>query len=434
MKYILLIFFSTFLSCNSNQNTKKDFITSELDSISYKADTYMSKLTELKRFNGVLLLKKEGEVILRKTYNISKDTSSTLFVSKKSQFDLRSVGKLFAKVSVLKLEKENKLNRKEPIENYIKDFPNGNKITIKHLMNNTSGLPRKFTKTNKNFIELTSEEVIALAKKEKLEFTPGTKEQYSNIGFQLLYYIIGKVNNNNFYDYLNDSYFMPLKMLKSGSNFYNTENKTTYAYGHYLDDKDIICECSFPDDEMRTGNLYSTVNDLDTFLAHLDTINHKDLIYKESISHSGGTRGKRAYVERNFIDDYTIIFLANYDAIPFEKLVKDLQSILRNKEVKMPKSINRKTSHVTTKILKKYEGTYDFVEAGHLIITLKLENDSLFVYQKGKNNGVLYPENETTFFGDKSSEESIKFIKNKDGEYNILMDFQGVQWKGIKIK
>lgn len=357
-------------------------------------------------------------------------------MSESSQFDLRSVAKLFAKISILKLEKEGKINRKNSIDNYIEDFPNGNNITIKHLMNNTSGLPRKFKNTTKNYIELNPKDIIELAKKEKLEFIPGAKEQYSNIGFQLLYYIIGKLHNSTFHQYLKNNYFTPLKMLNSGSNFEKKNTvKNNYAFGHYYNkDKKIICECSFPLDEMRMGNLYSTVDDLDTFLVYLDTVNHKDLMHKGSISHAGGTRGKRAYVERNFVDNYSIIFLTNYDNIPFEKLVKNLQSIMKGDSIKMPKFINRKSSNISTKVLKKYEGTYDFIEAGHLILTIKLENDSLYIYQKGENKGVLYPENDTIFFGDKSSEESIKFIKNNSEKYHILMDFQGVQWKGIKIK
>ena len=54
--------------------------------------------------------------------------------------------------------------------------------------------------------------------------------------------------------------------------------------------------------------------------------------------------------------------------------------------------------------------------------------------QKGKNNGVLYPEDKNTFFSDKTSSESIQFQKNENDEYYMLIDFQGVQWKGIKVK
>jgi len=78
---------------------------------------------------------------------------------------------------------------------------------------------------------------------------------------------------------------------------------------------------------------------------------------------------------------------------------------------------------------------YDFIffkEAQ--IFTLKLEGGMLNVYQKGKNQGVLYPESEFVFFAEKTSEESFEFKKNDSGTYDAYMDFQGVRWKGIRIK
>ncbi|PKV52589.1 hypothetical protein ATE84_4709 [Aquimarina sp. MAR_2010_214] len=47
---------------------------------------------------------------------------------------------------------------------------------------------------------------------------------------------------------------------------------------------------------------------------------------------------------------------------------------------------------------------------------LKVGRDSLFLYQKGQNNGVLYPESESVFFEDKTSEESMKFVKKTNQE------------------
>ena len=99
----------------------------------------------------------------------------------------------------------------------------------------------------------------------------------------------------------------------------------------------------------------------------------------------------------------------------------------------MPERVQRKAVQVAPEILMQYEGTYDFVEAGHLLLTIKLERDSLWVYQKGQNNGVLLPESETVFFGDPASRESLQFEPDGSGGYDVLMDFQGVQWKGVAV-
>ena len=424
------------MSCRQKETPNTGMVENgERDSLETLADTYLRKLTSLDQFNGAILLKKDGEVLLEKAYNMTSDSSSTLYVTRESQFDLRSVAKLFARVAVLQLEKEGKLSREDSIGTYLSGFPNGAKITIQHLLDHTSGLPREFNDSIGNTLSLSPDEVIALASREPLEFEPGSREQYSNVGFQLLYYIIGKVSGGSFSDYLKKNVFSPLGMKASGGNFdSDLSHLTKYAYGHYWDqDKNLRTEKTFPPDDMKMGNLHATVEDLDRFLTSLDPEVYESLSDKGSISHAGGTRGKRAYVERNYKEDYSIVFLANYDGIPFERMVSDLQKLLTGQPVSMPERVQRQPVEIAPEILQQYEGTYDFVEAGHLLLTIRLEQDSLWVYQKGQNNGVLYPESESVFFGDPTSRESLEFVPDGSGGFHALLDFQGVQWKGVKV-
>jgi CubicO group peptidase (beta-lactamase class C family) len=422
------------LSCTSH-SAKEAKVSFQKDSLFSVADEYLNKLTALKQFNGVVLLKKEGEIVLHRSYNMSKETDAKLYVNKESQFDIRSIAKLFAKVSVIELEQAGRLNRTDLVQKFLPNFPNGEVITIEHLMRNQSGLPRELSNVE-NSLVLSPEEVIALAAKESLEFAPGSEERYSNVGFQLLYYILGKASGGTFSKYLDQTVFQPLQMTGSGDNFdENFTDWTHYAYGHFLDeDNQLQSVDGFPKDDMQMGNFHSTAEDLSKFLDVLHADKYASLRHENTISHAGGTQGKRGYVERNFKEDYSIVFLANYDVIPFQKLVEDLQKILKGEPVAMPKEVNRTAIEVSEDILQRYQGTYDFVDAGHLIMTLKLEEGILYVYQKGINNGPIYPETETIFFGDQTSEESMEFVKNDSGTYDVLMDFKGVRWKGVRIQ
>ena len=405
------------------------------DTLAEIAHTYMDKLTALRRFNGVVLLKKDGQLVLKESYNMSADTATTLYVTPDHQFDLRSVAKLFAKATVLQLEKEGLIGREDTIGKYLPGFPNGERITVQHLMDHSSGLPRELNSSISNTLELEPRTVVQLAAKESLEFEPGSRSQYSNVGYQLLYYILGTLCEGSFSGCLDAKYFEPLGMSGSGGNFdEDLSGRSLYAYGHYLDGEGRLQTVKeFPPDDMKMGNLHSTVDDLGSFLESLDPDTFNALLDKGRISQAGGTRGKRAYIERNYKDSYTIVFLANYDQIPFEQLVADLQRILKGEGVDMPKPISREAVHVAPGILKKYVGTYDLVDAGHLLLSIKLENDSLWVYQKGQNNGVLYPESERIFFSDPGSAESLEFVEDPSGHFYLLLDFQGVRWKGVRI-
>ncbi|MEJ2585721.1 MAG: serine hydrolase, partial [Robiginitalea sp.] len=152
------------------------------DSVQTLLDTYLEKLTSLNQFNGAVLLKKDGKVLLRKAYNMASDTSGTFYVTTESQFDLRSVAKLFAKVAVRQLEKGGRLAPEDSLGTYVPGFPHGSEITVQHLMEHSSGLPRELNDSIQNTLALSPEEVVALAARESLEFRPGTREQYSNVG------------------------------------------------------------------------------------------------------------------------------------------------------------------------------------------------------------------------------------------------------------
>jgi hypothetical protein len=302
-------------------------------------------------------------------------------------------------------------------------------------MDHQSGLPREFTDSNRLLVELRPEQILLLAEQEALEFEPGTDTRYSNVGYQVLYYLIGRVTESSFLEVLHSNTFKPLGMHDTGSNFDPQRDLTSqYAGGHYRDDTDQIRQVEgFLPDESRMGNLHSTARDMDRYLQSLNPEKLEPLIKEGRISHAGGTRGKRAYVLRDFKNDYSIVFLANFDGIPFEKTVAGLQGILEGGQVEMPRAVNRSSVAVAPELLMKYTGTYDFIDAGHLILEIRLENDSLRVYQKGENNGVLYPESDSVFFGDPTSEESLVILQDSTERYYILMDFMGAKWKGVPM-
>lgn len=431
VNYLILLSILSFSNCKNDESNNT--VLAKNSPIAKTANTYFTKLTELNQFNGVVLIRKNNTLLLHKAYNTKAWENKSLNVSTTSQFDIRSVSKLFAKASINKLVKAKKLDLNENIHKYVPEFPEKHQITLKHLINHTSGLPRELS-TQKPSIHLSQEDIIKIASKEKLEFKPGTKEQYSNVGFQLIYYIIGQTQKSTFINYLENNYFNPLHMNQSGSNFLESKNeKHNYAYGHYIKNDSLICDCKFPDDEIIVGNIFSTSSDLDAFLNILDDSTYSSLKHNKTISHAGGTRGKRAYIERNFEKDYQFVFLTNIDMIPFDKIVKNLRNILINKDIKMPEKVNRNSISVNKDILKKYEGTYDLKDAGHILLNIKLVGHQLHLFQKGVDKGILFPETETIFFADSKSEESIEFKKDETGKYYILIDFQGVQWKGTLI-
>ncbi len=136
-----------------------------------------------------------------------------------------SVGKTFAAATALQLIKEGKIGLDDKIEKYLggepwfSRLPNAKDITVRELMNHTSGLVRyefkeQFTK------DLTANpdkvwkpaELVAYLLDEKPPFEAGKGWDYSDTNYIVLGMIIEKVTGRKFYDEANRRVIKPLKL------------------------------------------------------------------------------------------------------------------------------------------------------------------------------------------------------------------------------
>jgi D-alanyl-D-alanine carboxypeptidase len=136
-----------------------------------------------------------------------------------------SVGKTFAAATALQLVKEGKLGLDDKIEKYLgrepwfSRLPNAKEITIRQLMNHTSGLVRyefkeQFTK------DLTANpekvwqpaELVAYLLDQKAPFEAGKGWEYSDTNYIVLGMIIEKKTGRKFYDEANRRLLKPLKL------------------------------------------------------------------------------------------------------------------------------------------------------------------------------------------------------------------------------
>jgi D-alanyl-D-alanine carboxypeptidase len=136
-----------------------------------------------------------------------------------------SVGKTFAAATALQLVKEGKIGLDDKIEKYLGQeawfdrLPNARQVTVRQLMNHTSGLVRyefkeEFTKflTANPMKVWTPEERLAYLFGEKPPFEAGKGWDYSDTNYIVLGMIIERVTGRKFYDEANRRVIKPLKL------------------------------------------------------------------------------------------------------------------------------------------------------------------------------------------------------------------------------
>ncbi|WBW94863.1 serine hydrolase domain-containing protein [Oceanirhabdus sp. W0125-5] len=219
-----------------------------------------------KKFNGSILVSVNGEKLISNGYgyaNFELDVKNT----EKTKFRICSITKQFTAVAIMQLVEKGLLSVDDTLDKFIVDYPKGNEITIHHLLTHTSGIVNFTTLKEYSIImvnKYTIEELIEIFKQLPLNFEPGLKFEYSNSGYIILSYIIEKVTNKKYGEYIQEYIFDKLSMKNSGDDIQSKILKNR-ANG-YCKDKDSkeLCNSEYIDMShvKGDGGLYSTIEDL----------------------------------------------------------------------------------------------------------------------------------------------------------------------------
>ncbi|MCW8997985.1 MAG: beta-lactamase family protein [Kangiellaceae bacterium] len=144
-------------------------------------------------------------------------------VAHSTPFKLGSVSKTFTSLAVMKLYEDGKIDIDKPVVNYIPWFQTQDKvlsdqITVKQLLNHTSGFSKRTGNRNQDNVNTDSNVLEQAAKELKihsLASVPGERFQYSNTNYQLLGYLVQSISGQKYTQFVRETIFAPLKMSNS---------------------------------------------------------------------------------------------------------------------------------------------------------------------------------------------------------------------------
>jgi CubicO group peptidase (beta-lactamase class C family) len=152
-----------------------------------------------------------GKPIFTKGYgkaNLERDRT----VTPATVFNIGSVSKQFLAAAVLKLQDQGRLKLDDELTKFFPDAPEAwKKITVRHLVTHTSGLPRELTGWNP-IVPYKEEDWRKLAYATKPVAEPGAQWAYSNAGYFILAMTITKAAGRAWGEYVEEELFKPLGM------------------------------------------------------------------------------------------------------------------------------------------------------------------------------------------------------------------------------
>lgn len=344
-----------------------------LDSVAYVLDSAF----KVAPFYGNILITQHGETLLEKSYGYADVVKQTPLTPSNS-FQVASISKQFTAYGIMLLQEQDKLGYDSAIQKYLPTFPYAN-ITIRHLLNHTSGLPNFWdsirpkmdtTKSlgNKDVLKYLGEHRLPL------QFTPGTRFEYCDIGYDFLANIIEQVSGKRYDEYLRLYVFDPLGMketyayLVTDIERINNPNLAIghvkvngrFEYAHRLPQNHFV---SYLGGFYGDGSVVTTARDLAKwdralddcmlmFCAHqkeaFDAANiqdsttasegrgygfgwflHKDMVYHTGF-HPGNVHGNYRLLDR----DMVVIFLSNSETPDIRKLRNRVLQLANKKQLR----------------------------------------------------------------------------------------------------
>jgi serine-type D-Ala-D-Ala carboxypeptidase len=153
----------------------------------------------------IVLAARHGIIFLHDAWGQLGPEFDSSPVMRDSIFGVASVSKPVTASAVMMLVETGKIGIHQPVQKYIPDFkgPGCEKITVRHLLTHTSGLPNR-------------SEVDPLdAGRNGLEREPGTLMAYSNVAYDLLGELVQRVIGQSFSEFTRQNIFEPLEMKDS---------------------------------------------------------------------------------------------------------------------------------------------------------------------------------------------------------------------------
>jgi CubicO group peptidase (beta-lactamase class C family) len=276
---------------------------------------------------------RNGQVVFENGYgmaNLELDAP----ITPASIFHVASVSKQFTAMAIALLARDGKLSLDDDVRKHITELPDyGHRITIRHLLNHTSGLRDQWDllfMARGRFEEnrITEADVLEIVARQKaLNFVPGTEYVYSNTGYTLSAIIVKRVSGKSLREFADERIFKPLGMTNTHfhDDYTMVVKGRTAAYTRGSDGKWHV---SLPNyDTYGATSLFTTVGDLlkwdanfakpvvgderllrdmiaSPTLANGDTTGYGLGIVTEVyrgarlIGHSGGDAGYRTYLGR----------------------------------------------------------------------------------------------------------------------------------------
>lgn len=275
-----------------------------------------------------------------------------------SKYQVASVTKMATAILAFKLIEDGRLSLDDKLSDFYPDMPSSQKITIKNLLEHSSGLGNFGIKDGSLWVvdQLSQNEILEEIKRQGATFEPGERVAYSNSAYFLLRMIIEKVHGREYHQIVAQEIAAPLGLKNFASiQSHPTNTFKSYAFaGQWGEIKDVDYS-----NVIGVGDIASTTHDLNVLISSLfqyrilrkDTVEQMQPIvgkgwgmglaeftYGEDrfVGHGGDVLGSHSRVIYNPKDGLSIAYSTNGERIATNTFLEAIVDTVYGLEVTLP--------------------------------------------------------------------------------------------------
>jgi CubicO group peptidase (beta-lactamase class C family) len=422
--------------------------------VSKRVETYLSPYTETNNFSGAVLVQRNGKAIIESAYGYA-DREQNRRNTVDTQFHVASVSMQFTAAAILRLVEKGTLRLDDSAAEYLQGMPGAEKVTIRDLLIEQSGLPD--INDLPEYADIlqghqTPSSLVAKIEGKPLLFEPGSKFQHEeHSAYNLLALIIEKKTGKSFSAAMDELVFRPAGLRSSGVDD-DSPIGSNLAVGYQPVGLSGLKNATRIHWSAKTGNasIYTTVGDeaklvMALFEGHLLSASSRELLlsttprvgygwfrgekprFKETVYYSNGRApGFASFVmylpgEKTVVVAFSNIYSSATTSIGYDLAAIALDLPYTPFQPSSPPAVNALKSWVA-----EYKFDADFYQPNALIKAF-VEGDGLFLRWPSGDISPLIPMGHDHFL-DRAYWEEVSFERATDGgPVSILYDrFRGI--------
>lgn len=181
--------------------------------LSRRVDAIVEPLVAARQFSGAVALMRDDRIVYARGFGMASHEPPVAFTPR-TPSDGGSLAKTFTAAGIWWLAHEGRLALDSPVQSIVPEYPHAG-VTVRHLIGHSNGLAPDYAFFDPHFEPgepRTTAALLRIAGRgiPAPDFPPGTRFEYTNLGFDAAGLVIERITGRSYAEFMRERFFLPL--------------------------------------------------------------------------------------------------------------------------------------------------------------------------------------------------------------------------------